>query len=135
MFAQKGRGMKQLRPTSIVIIILLVASFIITTPSSATFGAYCSDQLYDVLASGSDYDVVSVLAFMSEQLNVRQYQSAHKLSLYSRQASHEMVMRELQSLAAASQGDLKSVLDAAISSGDVQSYESYWITNALGFES
>lgn len=123
--------MKQLRPTSTVVIILLLASLTVVTPTNAAFGAYCSDQLYDVLASGSDYDVVSVLAFMSEQLDVRQFQATHKLSSYSRQASHEMVIQGLQSLAAASQNDLKSVLDAAITSGDVESYEAYWIANAM----
>ncbi len=122
--------MIQLRVTSAVTIVL-IAVLTIAIPSSSSLGAYCSDELYDVLSSGSDYDVVSVIAFMSEQLDIRRFQVSHKLASYSRQASHEIVMQGLQSLASASQSDLKATLDAAIASGDVESYESYWIANAL----
>lgn len=75
--------------------------------------------------------MISVLVFMNDQLNVAEVQRVQKLTAFSRQASHEILVQELQSFAAEKQTSLRELLDQAKNRGEVSSYESYWITNAF----
>ncbi len=75
--------------------------------------------------------MVSVLVFMANQLDVTEVHRVQKLSAYSRQASHAVLVKELQDFATDNQISLRGLLDQAIASGEVSSYEAYWITNAF----
>ncbi len=99
--------------------------------ANAISASNLSEQLRTTLRSGAPEDEISVLIFMADQLDVNRVQQARKLSTFSRQASHQVLVEELRSFAADKQTSLKSVLEEAQSRGEVESYESYWISNAF----
>ena len=90
-----------------------------------------SEHLNQTLANRSDKDLVSVLVFMNDQLNVVQVQQIQKLNSYSRQAAHKLLIDDLKSFAESRQADFRSMLERAKLSGEVQSYDAYWIANAF----
>ena len=104
------------------------------TSASRTDAAQLSEYLDSTLSSKSDGDFVSVLVFMSDRADVSALQQRYKLASFTRQASHRILIDELQSFARTAQTDILRTLDDAKSRGDVRSYEAYWITNALQVE-
>jgi subtilisin family serine protease len=96
--------------------------------------AQLSEYLDSTLSSKSDGDFVSVLVFMNNHADVLSLQQRYKLASFTRQASHKILIDELQSFAHTAQADILRTLDDAKSRGDVRSYKSYWITNALQVE-
>ena len=77
---------------------------------------------------------MSVLVFMHDQADMTALQGHYKLATFTRQASHKIFVDELQSFARINQTDIVNALNDAKSRGEVRSYESYWITNALQVE-
>ena len=104
------------------------------TSASKTHAAQLSEYLDSTLSSKSDGDLVSVLVFMSDRADVSSLQQRYKLASFTRQASHRILIDELQSFARTAQTDILRTLDDAKSRGDVRSYKAYWITNALQVE-
>lgn len=96
--------------------------------------AQFSEQLEATLSSNSGDDLVSVLVFMSDRVDVASMQQRYKLASFSRQASHQILVEELQNFARANQAGFIDELETAKRRGDVASYEAYWITNALQIE-
>ncbi len=111
---------------AILLIALLGGSF-----STECQAGYCSDHLYQTLADAAADEYVSVLIFMSRQLDVKNVDANYKLATWSRQAAHKLVIDELQYLAESDQYDLLEVLAQGVISGAVESFESYWIANAV----
>jgi len=104
------------------------------TSASRTNAAQLSEYLDSTLSSKSDGDLVSVLVFMSDRANVSSLQQRYKLASFTRQASHKILIDELQTFAHTAQTDILRTFDEAKSRGDVRSYKAYWITNALQVE-
>lgn len=111
------------------IIGLLVVSTLLAFSSS--MAARFSDQLESTLSARGQRDQVSVLVFMADQLDVAKVQQVRKLSSFSRQAAHKLLIDDLKSFAATNQQSILELLDNAKLRGEVSSYESYWITNAF----
>ncbi len=104
------------------------------TSASRTDAAQLSEYLESTLSSKSDGDFVSVLIFMRERANASSLQQRYKLASFTRQASHKILIDELQRFANTAQTDILRACDEAKSRGDVRSYKAYWITNALQVE-
>ncbi len=104
---------------------------LVIASAAAAFSAQFSDRLNSTLARRNSDEMVSVLVFMSERLDVAQAQQAHKLNAFSRQAAHKILLDQLKDFASEKQVPIRSMLDEAISRGEVESYEAYWITNAF----
>ncbi|MGB5108146.1 MAG: S8 family serine peptidase [Candidatus Zixiibacteriota bacterium] len=109
--------------------ILLAALFLL--PAADCLAARFSQQLDSSLLARNADETISVLAFMSEQLDVARVQKVRKLSAFSRQAAHKLLIDDLQSFAASNQEQIIQLLDAAKSRGEVESYQSYWISNSF----
>lgn len=97
-------------------------------------GAQLSDQLATTLAAKGKGDYVSVLVFMRQQLDASAGQARYKSSSYSRQAMHKVLIDELRDVANSDQTSIKQALDNGKTTGEVRSYRSYWIANALQVE-
>ncbi|MCX6832001.1 MAG: S8 family serine peptidase [candidate division Zixibacteria bacterium] len=104
------------------------------TSASKTDAAQLSEYLDSTLSSKSDGDFVSVLVFMNDRADVSSLQQRYKLATFTRQASHKILIDELQSFAHTAQTEILRTFDEAKSRGDVRSYKAYWITNALQVE-
>jgi len=104
------------------------------TSASRTDAAQLSEYLDSTLSSKSDGDFVSVLVFMSDRADVSALQQRYKLASFTRQASHRILIDELQRFALTAQSDILRTFDEAKSRGDVRFYKAYWITNALQVE-
>ncbi len=101
---------------------------------SSAISAQLSDQLESTLSARTSGEFVSVLVFLQDQVDVESLQRNYKLATFTRQASHKILMEQLRDFAGASQASLTEVLDEAKSRGEVRSYQTYWITNALQIE-
>lgn len=110
---------------------LLLSSLLLVVATTSAFSAQFSARLSSTLSSRSQNEMVSVLVFMADQLNVADIQRVQKLTAFSRQASHEILIRELREFAAENQASIRDMLEQAVARGEVSSYEAYWITNAF----
>ncbi|MBU0640695.1 MAG: S8 family serine peptidase [Planctomycetes bacterium] len=76
-------------------------------------------------------ETVSVIVYLSEQVDLR----TTKAGLDSRQATlqerHELVVRSLQSIASATQGNLVARLEQLQNDGYVQAFQPFWIDNSI----
>jgi hypothetical protein len=118
-------------------ITLITVGIILSLPvtsASRTDAAQLSEYLDSTLSSKSDGDFVSVLVFMSDRADVSSLQQRYKLANFTRQASHQILIDELQAFAHTAQTDIVRTFSEAKSRGDVRSYKAYWITNALQVE-
>jgi subtilisin family serine protease len=113
---------------------IALACLLALASAQGVFGAELSDQLAATLAGKANKDFVSVLVFMRQQLDVSAVQASYKLNRSSRQASHKLLVDELRGFATSGQTGILQALDDGKSRGEVRSYESYWITNALQIE-
>jgi subtilisin family serine protease len=104
------------------------------TSASRADAALLSEYLESTLSSKSEGDFVSVLVFMNDRADVSSLQQRYKLASFTRQASHKILIDELQSFAQTAQTDILRTFNNAKLRGNVRSYESYWITNALQVE-
>lgn len=109
----------------------IVGAMLIIASTSTAFSAQFSERLNTTLADVRSNEVISVLVFMSEQLDVEQVKQVRKLTSFSRQAAHKLLVDELREFAAEKQLQFQRTLEAAVSGGEVESFESYWITNAF----
>ena len=93
--------------------------------------ARLTEQLTTTLSKRAESEFVSVLVFMREQPDASAIAARLKPAHYSRQASHELIVAELQRFAAEKQSGIKQMIDDGVARGEVESYESYWIANVL----
>lgn len=110
---------------------LIVGAMLMIASTSTAFSAQFSERLNSTLASRNSDDLISVLVFMSDRLDVAQVQQMRKLTAFSRQASHKLLLDELKQFATEKQSPFRAFLDDAVSRGEVVSFEAYWITNAF----
>ena len=115
----------RIRFFSIISLVLVIAF------ATTAFCAHFSHQLDATLAVRQSGEIVPVLVFMADNLDVAQAHRAQELSVFSRQAAHKLLIDQLQQFASEKQLSFRAELDRALSSGEVKSYESYWITNAF----
>ncbi len=134
-FAVRKTGMRQ-SELSLLTTLAAVAVFVwlpLTCAPRAN-AAELSEYLESTLSGKNNTDVVSVLVFMTDRVDVPTLQTRYKLGSFTRQASHKIIIDELQSFAQTAQSGIVRMLDEAKSRGDVRSYKTYWITNALQVE-
>jgi subtilisin family serine protease len=118
----------------IALIVIGITLLCPVTYTSVAEAAQLSEYLDSTLSSKNNSDFVSVLVFMNDRVDVSSMQQRYKLAGFTRQASHKILIDELQSYARTAQTDIIRALDDAKSRGDVRSYETYWITNAMQIE-
>jgi subtilisin family serine protease len=93
------------------------------------------DGMIDLLARTPSDSLVSGLVMLAEQPNARAMQNRiATLGLSSRWRQHQFIIETAQEIAARSQADLLSTLEAWKRDGAVRSYRSYWITNVVEVE-
>ncbi len=106
-------------------LLLLLVAFAMSAPAATV-----SEHLRETLKTTPAASNVSVLVFLNDQLDGNEVASA-KLATTSRQVIHEFVIGELKRHAAASQEPLVDFVRRAMARGEVVSFETYWIANAL----
>jgi subtilisin family serine protease len=115
--------------------------FLLMVACLGTFGwvttgnsAQLTDDLAATLSNKSDGDYVSVLVFMRNQFDVKAIASQQRQQRQTRKAAHRILVEELRASANTDQAGLKILLEGGLGRGEVKSYKTYWIANALQVE-
>jgi subtilisin family serine protease len=115
--------------------LLLVATYWTVLGLVATgMSAPLTDELTATLSNKSDGDFTSMLLFMRTQLDVKVLATQKRQQRLTRQMAHRTLVEEMRTSAHNDQANIKILLDDALGRGEVKSYKSYWIANALQVE-
>ncbi len=83
------------------------------------------------LATASDHDIVKVLVVLADQVDVPALDRSLRTDKAARNQRHQLVVGELQRLAATSQQDLLLNLGANKALGEIRGYTAHWLVNAV----
>ncbi len=90
-----------------------------------------STELSQRLSLASPNENIATLLFLKEQYDVTEPGAQARFKKSSLQATHKLLIEELRHLAEDNQSAIIEQIESGIQSGRVQSYEPYWIANAL----
>ncbi|MBD3337019.1 MAG: S8 family serine peptidase [Candidatus Eisenbacteria bacterium] len=113
------------------IAVLAVLGAILCAPAPLRAGGIHEEFLPIINAAGPD-EIVSGIVVLQERVDPERLEEEIRArGLESRWRRHEFVIRTAREIAATTQADLLSWLDEQQSSGRVESYQAFWVVNAV----
>jgi len=111
--------------------VYLVATVSVWLMMGATFAGGIDSNLEDVMAGADEQEIVSALVYLWDQVDVDGLNAEFKRQRAPYSQRHEVVVRSLQELAAATQDNVVNQLTAMQKAGTVESFHAFWIANCI----
>lgn len=109
-------------------VVAFVAAAVFAVGAPAFAGELDSD-LKVAMSSAGERETISVLVYMADQADLKTLDAALKRGKATLRDRHELVVTALQARAAQTQAGVVDQLEALQAAGDVESFQSFWISN------